>query len=159
MPKHEIVDAEGKITHLFAHRFVLQTARGAILADLTPEGLPLAQLRVGDEISISGEMKPSELKVRQFTLRGKTMRVPEKKHHHHDHHHSHDDDADPRRVLKAARDAGFETVGEPRRKPKHFEVLGKRGSEWSELHIEFDGHIRKTKPVHDNHKWIDATGR
>ena len=50
--------------------------------------------------------------------------------------------------------AGFEPVGQPRRKPKHFEVLGRRNDELTELHIELDGNIRKRKPV-DRHdpKW------
>jgi hypothetical protein len=38
-------------------------------------------------------------------------------------------------------------------------VLGKRHGALNELHIELDGHIRKTKPVDQNdHKWAGELG-
>jgi hypothetical protein len=155
MPDHQTatVTVTGKITHVFGHRFVVQTSHGAVLADVTPKGLDQFALRVGDDVSLRGETKPSELKVSQFTRDGRTFAIDHKKkpHEHHDHA-----PAEPRDALKAARAAGYETVGEPRRKPKHFEVLGRRDKQLIELHIELDGHIRKTKPVesHDP-KWSE----
>jgi len=142
----------GRITHTFAHRFVVDTKRGPVLADITPKGLEQIELKVGDEVTLEGEMKPSELKVSRLTCRGKTIRVEHKKKHD-DKHHPY---ADPAVVIAAALAAGFEPLGEPRRKPKHFEVLGRRQGKHTELHIELDGHIRKTKPVerHD-HKWSE----
>jgi hypothetical protein len=146
----------GKITHVFAHRFVVETAKGAVLADVTPHGAEAVRLRPGAEVTLEGEMKPSELKVFRFTCGGKSTTIEHKKKHHdlHDHHHG---PADPEVVRVAARQAGFEPVGEPRRKPKHFEVLGRRKGAYTELHIELDGHIRKTKPVDDFHKWPEAS--
>lgn len=157
MPERN-VHVSGKILHVFAHRFVVQTAKGTILADVTPKGIEQLALHVGDEVALEGEMKPSELKVTRFTRDGKTVRVEHKKKphhddHHHDHHHT---PADPEIVLKAARGAGYEPLGEPRRKPRHFEVLGRRDGAFVELHIELDGHIRKTKPAERGGKW-DAT--
>jgi hypothetical protein len=36
-------------------------------------------------------------------------------------------------------------------------VLGRRGENFTELHIELDGHIRKTKPAaSDDPKWEAA---
>jgi hypothetical protein len=139
----------GKILYVFAHRFVVQTANGAILADVTPKGIEQVALRVGDKVSLEGEMKPSELKVSRLTRDGRSVRIEHKKKPHHDHHHDHRDHApaDPAIVLKAARAAGYEPAAVPRRKPKHFEVLGKRAGHFTELHIELDGHIRKTKPA------------
>lgn len=153
MPDHKIINASGAITHVFGHRFVLQTAREAILADITPKGLEQTTLRVGDALTIEGETKPSELKVTRFTRDGKTIAIAHKTKHD-DHHHA---DADPKLALKAAKAAGFEPLGEPRRKPKHFEVLGRRDAQLTELHIELDGHIRKSKPA-DRHdpKWGEA---
>lgn len=138
----------GKITHIFKHRFVIETKSGAILADVTPHGLDEVTLKVGDTVSVAGEMKPSELKVERFTRNGKTVHI-EHGHHHHHHHHP---DADPKIALAAAREYGFEPVGEARRKPKHFEILGRKGGKLTELHIELDGHLRKTKDP-DRHKW------
>jgi len=154
MPDHHISTVSGKITHVFGHRFVVQTSHGAVLADVTPKGLEQFALHVGDDVSLSGEQKPSELKVTQFSRGGKTFAIEHrnKPHEHHDRA-----PAEPRIALKAARAAGYETLGEPRRKPKHFEVLGRRDRQLTELHIELDGHIRKEKPVaHDDPKWSEA---
>jgi hypothetical protein len=155
MPDHHMTTVTGKIIHVFGHRFVVQTGRGAVLADVTPKGLEQFALEVGDEVSLDGEQKPSELKVNRFTHGGKTFAIEHKKKpHERDDHHA---PADSSKALKAARAAGYETLGEPRRKPKHFEVLGRREKQLTELHIELDGAIRKMKPVegHDP-KWSEA---
>ena len=153
MPHHETATVAGKITHVFGHRFVVQTDRGSVLADITPKGLEQIVLKIGDHVELTGEQKPSELKVTRFTRGSRTVTIAHK-----DKHHDHGD-ADPRVALKAARNAGYATLGEPRRKPKHFEVLGRRDAHFTELHIELDGHIRKMKPV-DRHdpKWMHAIG-
>lgn len=152
MPDHKITNVQGKITHVFAHRFVIETKNGSVLADITPKSLELHALRVGETINVEGEQKPSELKVSRFTVGGKSFAIEHKKLHEHPHA-----DAKPEIVLKSARDAGFETVGEPRRKPKHFEVLGRRDNKFTELHIELGGRIRKMKHVSsEDRKWRDA---
>ena len=149
MPEHHRTAVAGKIVHVFAHRFVVETARGAILADLTPEGLARIAIRVGDDVVLEGDMMPCELKVTALCRNGQTIHIEHKKKHH--------APADPSLALDAARAAGFEILGEPRRKPKHFEVLGRRGGALTELHVELDGHIRKIKPVaRDDHKWSEA---
>ena len=59
--------------------------------------------------------------------------------------------------MKAARDAGFEPLSQPRRKPKHFEVLGRRDYRLSELHVELNGRIRKLKTVEvSDPKWSEV---
>jgi hypothetical protein len=140
LPHHDHT-ASGTITHIFGHRFVVQTTNGAILADLTPRGIEQTALRVGDEVTLAGEMKPSELKVTRFIRGSKTIEIEHGKHH--DEHR----DADPRLAIQAATAAGFDPLGQPRRKPKHFEVLGRRDGKLTELHIELDGRIRKRKAV------------
>ena len=152
MPDHHIVTITGRITHVFGHRFVVQTSHDAVLCDVTPKGLERVRLHVEDSVELDGEKKPSELKVARFTGDDTTVMIEHKEKHHH--HHDH---ADPGTALNAARAAGFATHGEPRRKPKHFEVLGERDARFSELHIELDGQIRKMKPV-DRHdpKWAHA---
>ena len=155
MPEHHDVKVTGTIEHVFAHRFVLRTSDGVRLADLTPKGAELVRLRAGDEITIEGEMKPSEVKVRRVIQNGKATEIhhPDRQHgpgHHESKHHGHD----PAAVLKSIRSSGYEVIGTPRGKPKHFEVLAKRDGDLLELHVELDGHIRKKKPVqpHDE-KW------
>ena len=152
MPHHEYRSASGTITHVFAHRFVLRTARGVVLADLTPRGLDQIVLQIGDDVTIEGEIKPSEIKVARLVRDGKSIVIDHERHGHHD--RDHHPAADPAVALTAARAAGFEVLDTPRRKPKHFEVLGRQGDVLTELHIELDGHIRKTKPVAaDDPKW------
>jgi hypothetical protein len=152
MPDHHAVSVTGRITHVFGHRFVVETSHGAMLADITPKGLEQRALRAGEDVSLWGEMKPSELKVSRLTA-GKTTITIEHKKKPHDHHPH----AEPADAMKAARDAGFEPVGQPRRKPRHFEVLGRRDRALTELHIELDGHIRKMKPVEAiDPKWSEA---
>ena len=152
MPDRHTTAITGKITHVFGHRFVVETSKGFVLADLTPKGAEQHILRVSEDVRLWGEMKPSELKVSRLTVGKTTIDIEhkEKPHHHHPH-------AEPGDALKAAREAGFEPLGEPRRKPKHFEVLGRRNDQLTELHIELNGHIRKMKPVErTDPKWSEA---
>jgi hypothetical protein len=152
MPDHQTIFIRGKITHVFGHRFVVETSQGAMLADLTPHGAEQHAVHVGDEVGLQGEMKPSELKVSRLTA-GKTAITIEHKKKPHDHHPH----AEPGDAMKAACDAGFEPLGQPRRKPKHFEVLGRRNHRLTELHIELNGNIRKMKPVEDGDpKWSEV---
>lgn len=153
-----IVRISGTILHLFAHRFVVDTGRDAVLADVTPKGIEQVVLRVGDRVELEGEQKPSELKVHRLTCDGRTIEIEHKKKPHPDRHHEHRAPVDPAVVLRAARFAGYDPVGEPRRKAEHFEVLGRRNGALAELHIELDGHIRKTKPATgDEPKWRGAS--
>ena len=145
---HERSRLSGKITNVFAHRFVVQTPNGAVLADLTPHGADLVDLRVGAEVALEGEMKPSELKVTRFACDGKSVTIEQKKKHDHDHH----EPADPEVAIEAAREAGFEPTGTPRRKPKHFEIAGRRNGQDYELHVELGGRIRKTRLLGDAHR-------
>jgi hypothetical protein len=138
----------GKITHIFAHRFVVQTPRGAVLADVTPHGVDVVKLRIGADVELEGEQKPSELKVVRFTCDGVSVEIEHKKKHDHDHH----EPADPEVAIEAARAAGFEPIGKPRRKPKHFEVASRRNGQDYELHIELSGRIRKARLVGAGHQ-------
>ncbi|MDO9441826.1 MAG: hypothetical protein Q7T73_13140, partial [Beijerinckiaceae bacterium] len=68
----------------------------------------------------------------------------------------HHEPADPKIVVKAVKAEGFKILGLPRRKPKHFEVLGLKKGKYSELHVELDGNIYKDKPVAKNDdKWSE----
>ena len=146
MPEGQI-KLSGKIMHVFAHRFVVQTAKGAVLADLTPHGADLVGLRVGADVELEGEQKPSELKVTRFTCDGASLTIQHKEKPDHGHHKP----ADPTAAIEAARSAGFEPMGAPRRKPKHFEIDGRRDGETYQLHVELGGRIRKAKLVGNGH--------
>jgi hypothetical protein len=146
MPEHDkSTTIAGRVTHVFAHRFVVQTETSAVLADLGPKGAEAVSLREGDRIVVVGEMKPSELKVWRVTgPDGRTVDsdgrqappAPPSR-----------SEASPEIVTRALAAAGLELAGGPLRRPKHFEVLG-RGADGAlvEAHVEFDGRIRKTRP-------------
>ncbi len=145
--------ASGAVTEVFAHRFVLKTPDGTVLADLTPHGAADMVLTVGDEIDIEGEQKPSEIKVAKVTRDGRTVVIGRKG----PKPGSHLDrpDVDPAPAIAAAEAAGYRVVGEPRRKPKHVEILGESGQHFHELHVGFDGRIRTSRPVAaDDGKWM-----
>ena len=105
MPDHHTISVHGKITHVFGHRFVVETSKGAVLADITPKGLEQHQLRIGEQVELSGEMKPSELKVSRLTSGKTTIEIAHKKPHD-DHPH-----AEPGDAIKAARKAGIPFAG------------------------------------------------
>lgn len=138
---HEHRRLSGKIVHVFAHRFVVQTAKGAVLADVTPHGAELVDLRIGDEVELEGDMKPSELKVSRFACNGKSVVIEHKKRLDHDPH----EPADPTAAIRSVQAAGYEPIGAPRRKPNHFEIEGRRNGQDYELHVELEGRIRKAK--------------
>jgi hypothetical protein len=147
---HEQVELSGKVWGVFAHRFAIEIGDRKELVDIGPKGLERVKIAEGDSITVSGERKPSEIKAQSLTdSRGTTHRIdwPPKhdKHKPHGNHHHHPD-ADPQIGLKAARGAGYAPFGEPRRKPKHWEIDARRDGETFELHVELDGHIRKAKP-------------
>lgn len=144
MPPRHTVNYSGSVTDVFAHRFVLATPEGHILADLGPRGAEQFRLQKGEKVQIAGEQKPSEVKVFSIAREGEAAIVL----HHPDAHPPQHEHADPHIALRAADDAGFTAVGEPHRKPKHFELRARdaKGEEF-ELHIELDGHIRKQKRI------------
>lgn len=153
MTGHKTVKVSGLVGDIFAHRFVIETSEGKkILADLGPKGAEMFPLKTGTEISAEGEMKPSELKVARIGRKDEApVAIEHKKKPEHDVY------AGPGEAIKSVEKAGFAPLGEPRRKPKHFEVLGRKEGELIECHVEFDGHIRKEKPVApDDEKWSAA---
>jgi hypothetical protein len=100
---------------------VLKTGSKSVLADLTPRGLKVVGLRIGDRVALEGEQKPSEIKVSKLERNGETFAIG------HGPHDTREHEADPAIAIKTAEDAGYQGIAGPRRKPKHFEVLGKKG--------------------------------
>lgn len=156
MPHHPAISLEGRVTDIFAHRFVLETKAGERrLADLGPKGAEILALKAGDAIAIEGEEHPSEIKVTRLSRGGKAVDIhrapkPGPKPH---------EAADPVVALDAVKAAGAAVLGEPMRHPRHFEVLGQKGTHYTEYHVEFDGHIRKEKPVPaGDPKWAAVIG-
>ncbi len=140
----------GTVRDVFAHRFVLQTDAGSLLADLGPHGAEILKLDVGDAITIKGERKRSELKASSVERNGRSFEIP--------HGERHRDDTDPEIGRRAAAAEGLTVLGDARSKPKHVEVLGRDATgRLVELHVELDGRIRKRKDVDGREeKWAQA---
>ena len=133
----------GEVTDVFGHRFVVRTAKGTILADLGPRGAESMKLHKGDHVELWGEMKPSELKVARIAKAGAEPVAIQHGKPEHDGR-----EIDPSAAVRTVEENGFAVVGSPRRKPKHFEILGRdKGGDFVELHVEIDGTLRKSKPV------------
>lgn len=157
MPEHHHTSVSGTVTAVFAHRFVIESEDAKHLADIGPEAVNLVGLKEGDKVAVTGEQKPSEIKVTEIVKAGgKPIRIEhKKKKHDHDEPHAHQD---PKAAIEAVTREGFKVIAEPRRKPKHFEILGRSAKgEAIEFHVELDGAIRKRKPA-DLHepKWKSA---
>jgi hypothetical protein len=154
MPHHETTTLSGVIQYVFAHRFTVQSDGTVYLADLGPKGVEQFPLDPGLTVTLTGEVRPSEIKVREISAAGRELiRLEHKKPHHGPARHQPGEDADPMRALAAAREAGWTPNGAPQRKPKHFEVLARRGGgNWAELHVDFSGAIYKTRDA-DPVKW------
>jgi hypothetical protein len=60
----------GEVTDVFAHRFVVKTAHGKVLADLGPKGAEQVSLKTRDLVELVGEPKPSEIKVHSIARNG-----------------------------------------------------------------------------------------
>jgi len=157
MPEHHHTSVSGTVIAVFAHRFVIESGHAKYLADIGPEAVTLVGLKEGDKVSVTGERKPSEIKVTEIVKSGgKPIRIEHKqKKHHHDEPHAY---RDPKPAIEAVTREGFKVVAEPRRKPKHFEILGRSAKgEAVEFHVELDGAIRKRKPADiQEPKWKPA---
>lgn len=159
LPHHPLIKIDGRLTDVFAHRFVLETSSGERrLADLGPKGLELAQLKLEDAISLEGEEHPSEIKVTKIARNGgEFIEIPRPTK---PGHKLEGIGADPVRAIEAVKAAGAAILGDAVRHPKHFEVLGQKATGYFEYHVESDGHIRKERPVGiGDRKWSSVIQR
>jgi hypothetical protein len=143
----------GTVTAVFAHRFVIENEDGKHLADMGRDVAGLVGLQEGDEVKLKGERTPSEIKVTEIERgAGRPICIEHKEKHGHVERDKHQD---PRDAIAALARQAFQVTGEPGRKPKHFEILGRsaKGS-FTEFHVEFEERIRNHGPA-DIHaaKW------
>ena len=103
-------------------------------------------LQEGDKVTLKGKRKPSEIKVTELEKgAGKPIRIKRKKEHGHDKRRNY---RDPGAAIAAVAGEGFEVLGELRRKPKHFQDLGRSAhGDFTEFQVGFGGAIRKHKPA------------
>ncbi|MBN4092914.1 MULTISPECIES: hypothetical protein [Methylobacterium] len=158
MPHHDTTALSGTIRHVFAHRFTVEAGGETHLADLGPKGAEAFPLASGLHVTLTGERRPSEIKVTRISAEG---RDPVEIHHKKPHHApgtgrpdgATDAPSDPARALAAVAAAGWAVADAPRRKPRHFEVLARRSDRAAtELHVDFAGTIYREKPA-DRAKW------
>jgi hypothetical protein len=68
----------------------------SVLADLTPRGLEVVGLCIGDRVALEGEQKPSEIKVSKLERNGETFAIG------HGPHDTREHEADPAIAIKTA---------------------------------------------------------
>jgi hypothetical protein len=142
----------GKVTDVFGHRFVVMTATGKVLANLGSKVAADVLISEGDQVELLGKMRRlTELKVSQIAANGGHFIIVEPKKQ----HPSHYVEADSKPAIETVNVGGFTMVGFPRRKSKHFEILGRdKAGLLLELHLELDGALRKAKRVAStDRKW------
>jgi len=138
---NDMQEVSGTVWAVFGHRLAIEGTGGRFLADLGPKDAKGIAVAVGDAVLLKGERKPTEIKVTSIALNGTAAREitwPMKPEH---------GEAGPSVAIAAARAEGYVVEGEPKRKPRHFEIVGAKDGAHHELHIEFDGTIRKVKPI------------
>lgn len=142
----------GEVTDIFAHRCIIETGTRKFLVDLGPDGADQARLMAGECVTLTGEMTPSEMKVRRVARAGAPSIEIDRRGKP---HRGWRDPADPDAAVRTAEANGFTVLGRPRRRPRHFEVLGRDAAgDLLELHVELDGTLRKTRPVEaDDPRW------
>lgn len=173
MHHEETVTVSGRVQHVFAHRFTVETETGVVLADLTPHGARAVALQPGEVVRLTGVRKPSEVKVATLTRGSQTYILPDEPgprggrhhgpHHRHGHgphdrhgHHGHDaPDVDVAAITRQLAAQGHEIVGAPRLRHRHMEYLVRRDGALIELHVTFAGDIRKEKPADLDGKWAN----
>jgi hypothetical protein len=146
----------GTVAAVFAHRFVVESSDGQFLANIGSDAVGRIGLRRGDKVTLKGKLKPAEIKVTEIEKgAGEPIHIERKKKHGHDERRDYQDPSD---AIAAVIRKGFEVMGEPRRKPKHFQISGRSATgDFTEFQVGFGGTIRKHKPA-DIHqpKWQSA---
>jgi hypothetical protein len=59
---------KGTVTDVFGHRFVVEGEAGKTLVDIGPKGLNLVAVKVGDQVTVDGKRKRSEIKAERVTV-------------------------------------------------------------------------------------------
>jgi hypothetical protein len=59
---------KGTVTDVFGHRFVVATETGKTLVDIGPKGLERVTVKVGDQVTVDGERKRTEIKAERVTV-------------------------------------------------------------------------------------------
>jgi hypothetical protein len=159
----EKITVSGRVEHMFAHRFTVKTQTSVILADLTPHGARHVPLKSGDEVVIEGEQKPSEIRVETITIGSRTYVLPPAPEHmrHGPGHHRgpprpprpHDDVINTSAMKQTLETEGYFIVGDARLRHRHAEWLARKDGQMFEIHMDFEGDIRKVRPADDEHKW------
>ena len=159
----EKITVSGRVEHMFAHRFTVKTETSVILADLTPHGARHVPLKSGDDVMIEGEQKPSEIRVETITIGARTYVMPPAAEHmrhgqpHHrgppQHRRPHDDVINTSAMRETLETEGYFIVGDARLRHRHAEWLVRKDGQMFEVHLDFEGDIRKLKPVEAEGKW------
>ncbi|BAT59219.1 hypothetical protein GJW-30_1_01750 [Variibacter gotjawalensis] len=140
-----LTQLEGVVREIFGNKFVLEDATGRKLIETGPRGSELARVSVGDKVSVEVTPRDGFFHAASITLANGQRVVlagapPAPR--------GRDAAYDERGVLDAVQRAGFRDARVQEVKKKHVEVVAvdASGKSW-ELHVEFDGRIRKQEAL------------
>jgi hypothetical protein len=148
----EEVEISGTVIGVFAHRFLIQGVERKWLANIGRRSKSHVDLQDGDKVFVKGELRHSEIRVSEMQRDlGRLIHKSNEKAHSHHKDHSY---RDPREAVAVVEQLGFQVVGDPRRKPKHFVILGRsRTRAMRKFKVNFDGEVRGQKVAdHDDQK-------
>jgi hypothetical protein len=140
MVTSDLVKVEGQVKEIFGNKYIVEGTGGRKLVETGKDGSLSANLVVGDKVTFEGlEREGFVHAIRLRTAAGARVEFGPPPHRKHS-----DSPFKESVVLDAARNAGFRDprVLDVRKHHAEVGVLDATGNSY-ELHIEFDGHIRK----------------
>ena len=147
--RREDLEISGTVTGVFGHRFVIRNEEGKWLANLGRKGRAYTIFEE-EKVVVKGRLKNFEIKVSEMKkdMGGHARNVKER-----DRVDTKVPGSDPHDAIAAVEHLGYEIMGDPRRKPKHFVIRGRSSTgEMRKFDVNFDGVIRGQKTVGLHHQ-------
>ncbi len=143
----EQIKLTGTVTDVFGQRYVVEGDGKKSLVDIGPKGRDLVTIKSGDKVAVEGELTDAgEVHALRVSVADKpVVELPapgswwqkltgaEK---------AEGPELTPQVAKEMVAKGGYEVLGEPPAKKKHFEVLGKKDGQYYEVHAHRDGSLK-----------------
>lgn len=149
----------GTVTDTFGHRFVVDDGSKKSLVNIGRNGGETVSIKTGDKLTVDGVMTDAgELRAARVAVGSQpAVDLPGAKSWWQKLTGAKGKDGKPFGPLEAKAEvtkAGYETVGEPKAKKKHFEVLVKKDGQFFEVHAHRNGDVKNIRSVNaTDPKW------
>lgn len=152
------VTVKGTVTDVFGHRYVIDEGGKKSLVDIGPKGREAVSIKSGDTVTVEGELTDAgEVRAQKVAVGGTSL-VELHSASWWDTLTGGGDEKHPKFSPDDAKaivtKAGYEPIGDPRPKKKHYEVLAKKDGKYVEVHAHRNGDVKHERPVDaTNGKW------